>query len=162
LLESISLSAATWLQAWDAHGLHRTGTSGDEAGAAWLASEATALGAEVTSEAFSFERVDPQQTFLEVDGTRIEAVPVFDAPPTDAAGICGTIGPVGSDAAIGVVALPPQLGVSGEYERLRRGANHQALVIVTRGTHPGLALLNAVAVQPPVRHTRSASQQRST
>jgi hypothetical protein len=50
----------------------------------------------VASEAFSFERVDPQQTFLELDGTRIEAMPVFDAPPTDATGISGTIGPMGS------------------------------------------------------------------
>jgi hypothetical protein len=66
LLESVSLRAAIRLQAWDAHGFHRTGASGDEAGAAWLANEATALGAAVTSDAFSFERVDPQQTFLEL------------------------------------------------------------------------------------------------
>jgi hypothetical protein len=149
LLESISVSAATRLQAWDAHGFHRTGTSGDEAGAAWLASEATALGAAVTSEAFSFERVDPQQTFLEVDGMRIEAVPVFDAPPTDAAGTSGTIGPVGSDTALGAVALPPQAVYRGEYQRLRRGANHRALAIVCRGTHPGLALLNAEQFNAP-------------
>jgi hypothetical protein len=149
LLESISLSAATWLQAWDAHSFHRTGTSGDEAGAAWVASEATTLGAQVTSETFGFERVDPQQTFLELDGTCIEAVPVFDAPPTDATGISGTIGLVGGDTAIGVVALSPQLGVSGEYERLRRGANHRALVIVTRGALPGLALVNADQFNAP-------------
>jgi hypothetical protein len=91
----------------------------------------------------------PQQTFLELDGTCIEAVPVFDAPPTDATGISGTIGPVGSDATIGVVALSPQLGDSGEYQRLRRGANHRALVVVTRGTHPGLALLNAEQFTAP-------------
>jgi hypothetical protein len=149
LLESISLSAATWLQAWDAHGFHRTGTSGDEAGAAWVAREATTLGAQVTSETFDFERVDPQQTFLELDGTCIEAVPVFDAPPTDATGISGTIGPVGGDTAIGVVALSPQLGVSGEYERLRRGANHHAIVIVARGALAGLALVNADQFNAP-------------
>jgi hypothetical protein len=137
------------LQAWDAQGWHRTGTSGDEAGAAWLGGEASALGAVVTSEAFSFERIDPQQTFLELDGTRIDAVPVFDAPPTDPTGISGTIGPVGSNAAIGVAALPPQAGWSVEYQRMRRGANHRGLVVVCRGTHPGLGLLNAEQFKMP-------------
>jgi len=37
----------------------------------------------------------------------------------------------------------------GEYERQRRGANHYALVIVSRGTHPGLALLNADQFNAP-------------
>ncbi len=40
------LSRATeWLKAWDSHGVHRTGTAGDEAGRAWLTGEAARLGA---------------------------------------------------------------------------------------------------------------------
>ena len=35
--------AARWLAMWDAQGIHRTATAGDEAGADWLAGEAVAL-----------------------------------------------------------------------------------------------------------------------
>ncbi len=36
--------AAKWLAAWDAQGIHRTATAGDEAGADWLIYEVAALG----------------------------------------------------------------------------------------------------------------------
>lgn len=63
---------AAWLKAWDAQGIHRTGTAGDGAGAEWLAAEARALGAEVRVEDFALERLDPIECFLEVGGERIE------------------------------------------------------------------------------------------
>src|SRR4051794_34267817 len=86
--------AARWLAAWDAQGPHRTATAGDAAGADWLAAEAVALGAEVSMEEFRLERLDPVACFLEIGATRIEAVPVFDAPATGAAGVHGRLGPV--------------------------------------------------------------------
>ena len=136
-------TAADWLRAWDSQGHHRTGGDGDEAGAAWLAREAASLGAMVTSEAFALDRIDPVEACLELDGVRIEGVPVFDAPPTGPDGVSGTLGPAGGDAAIGVAALSPQSVYSGEYRTLRRNAAHRALVIVCQGAHPGLGLLNA-------------------
>ena len=141
--------AAGWLRAWDAQGLHRTGTDGDEAGAAWLEREATLLGAEVTSEAFTLDRIDPVMSCLDVDGTRIDGVPVFDAPPTGPDGVDGTLGPAGGDAAIGVAELSPQSVYSGEYRALRRNAAHRALVIVCQGAHAGLGLLNAEQYRAP-------------
>lgn len=83
-------AAADWLRAWDSQGHHRT--EGDEAGTAWLAYEATALGATVSSESFTLVRVDPLTCCLELDGTRIEAMPVFDAPPTGSDGVTGLLG----------------------------------------------------------------------
>jgi hypothetical protein len=141
--------AAGWLRAWDAQGLHRTGTDGDEAGAAWLEREATLLGAEVTSEAFTLDRIDPVMSCLDVDGTRTDGVPVFDAPPTGPDGVDGTLGPAGGDAAIGVAELSPQSVYSGEYRALRRNAAHRALVIVCQGAHAGLGLLNAEQYRAP-------------
>src|SRR5215208_6984259 len=91
---------ASWLEAWDAQGLHRTATEGDDAGAAWLAGEAAALGADVSIEEFSIERLDPVAAFLEIGGELIEAIPAFDAPPTDANGVSGRLGPIGEDADI--------------------------------------------------------------
>ena len=138
-----------WLRAWDQQGLHRTGTAGDEAGAAWLAHEATALGAQVGSEAFTLDRLDPVAAWLELDGRRIEAVPVFDAPSSGPEGVRGTLGAVGSDAAIGVAELSPHAVYSGEYQALRRNTAHRALVIVCRGAQSGLGLLNAENFRAP-------------
>jgi len=130
--------AATWLQAWDAQGIHRTGTEGDAAGAEWLAAEARALGAGVTTEEFAFDRVDPIACHLEVGGERIEAVPVFDAPATGADGVTGRLG-----AGIAVAELPPRAVYSGEFQRLRRAGGHDALVVICQGEAPGLGLINA-------------------
>ena len=69
-----------WLRAWDSQGSHRTATDGDEAGAVWLAREAASLGAAVTSEAFTLDRIDPVDVFLELEDGRIDGGPVFDAP----------------------------------------------------------------------------------
>jgi hypothetical protein len=141
--------AAEWLRAWDSHGYHRTGTDGDEAGAVWLAGEVAALGAQAASETFALDRIDPVDVCFDLDGAHIAAVPVFDTPSTGAEGVVGTLGEVGTEAAIGVVELSPHTVYSGEWRALRRNASHRALVIVCRGSHPGLGLLNAEQFRQP-------------
>ena len=135
--------AVAWLSAWDSQGAHRTGTTGDEAGALWLAHEAAGLGVEVTTELFELDRLDPVACYLELDGERIPAVPAFDASPTGGDGLTGRLSLSGHDEAILLASLPPQSVYSGEYERLRRDTAHRALVIVCSGARPGMALLNA-------------------
>ena len=71
---------AGWLTAWDSHPIHRTGTAGDVAGATWLMSEVEKLGAQPVLEEFTLDRLDPIASYIEVDGIRIEGVPVFDSP----------------------------------------------------------------------------------
>jgi hypothetical protein len=147
--EAAQKRAAGWLEAWDAQGTHRTATAGDLAGAEWLAREVAALGADAAIEEFALDRLDPVECFLEVDGRRIEAVPVFDAPPTDVSGVVGRLGPVGGDAEIGVAELSPRTVYNGEFERLRRQSRHRGLAVVCAGEAPGLALLNAEAFRDP-------------
>jgi len=48
-----------WLTAWDSQASHRTGASGDEAGAVWLAREAASFGIDVATEPFELNRLDP-------------------------------------------------------------------------------------------------------
>jgi len=86
--------AAAWLRAWDAQGIHRTATVGDQAGADWLIQEATSLGAAPAVEKFALDRLVPVDTYLEFDGARIPGVPVFDAPATEDDGVTGILGPV--------------------------------------------------------------------
>jgi hypothetical protein len=128
--------AAAWLQAWDGQGTHRTATAGDHAGAAWLAAEAAALGAKPEIEEFALDRLDPGGCFLEFEGTRLDAVPAFDAPAGRE--VKGRLG-----AEIAVAELTPQTVYTGEYRALRQKGRHQALVIICKGDASGTGLLNA-------------------
>ncbi|MGH7096011.1 MAG: hypothetical protein ACREFB_21095 [Stellaceae bacterium] len=136
--------AAAWLQAWDSHKIHRTGTPGDVVGLAWLAVEAAALGAATTVEEFTLDRLDPVACHLEFDGLRIDGVPVFDAPATGSDGVSGRLG-----SEIAVAELSPRTVYSGEYQALRRRGLHRGLVILCAGEAPGLALLNAEQFREP-------------
>ena len=149
----VTAETAAWLRAWDSHGYHRTGTDGDEAGAAWLEREAASFGAVVSSESFALDRFDPVAVWLDLGGTRIEGVPVFDAPPSGPAGIEGSLGPVGSEADIGVVELSPHAVYTGEYQALRTTTQHRALVVVCQGQHPGMGLLKRRAIPQSLRCT---------
>ena len=140
---------ACWLRAWDAQGFHRTGTDGDRAGADWLAHQAAALGATVSIEEFALDRLDPVAAFLEIGDERIPGVPVFDAPPSDAAGVGGRLGLAGEDAEIAVAELSPRAVYSGEFERLRRSGNHRGFVVLCSGDNPGFGLINAESFQDP-------------
>ena len=146
---ALAEGAARWLAAWDEQGWHRTATAGDEAGARWLAGEAAVLGVEPLFEEFSLDRLDPVAAYLELDGERLPAVPVFDAPATRGDGISGALGPIGSDAAIGVAELSPRAVYTPEYERLRRGTTHRGLVILCTGAQPGMGPLNAERFREP-------------
>src|SRR3984893_6618816 len=141
--------AAAWLSAWDSQGIHRTATAGDEAGADWLAREAAGLGATPVIEDFALDRLDPGEAYLECAGTRIPGVPLFDAPATAADGVFGSLGIVGSDAAIGGAELSPTSVHTPDYEELRRNARHRGLVILCNGVRPGLGLLNAERFREP-------------
>lgn len=145
----ISARAVASLTAWDGQGVHRTATSGDEAGARWLAGEAASLGVAVASEAFTLRRLDPVACYLELNGEPIPAVPAFDAPGTGPEGVCGALGLGGRDDAILVAELAPRSVYTGEYEELRRKAAHRALVILCKGTHSGIGLLNAEHFREP-------------
>jgi len=141
--------AAAWLRAWDAQGIHRTATVGDQAGADWLIQEATSLGAAPAVEKFALDRLVPVDTYLEFDGARIPGVPVFDAPATEDDGVTGILGPVAAQMSIAVVQLSPRGIYTPEYEELRRNAACRGVVIVCKGESPGLGLLNAERFRQP-------------
>src|SRR5580700_9011646 len=97
--------AARWLAAWDSQGLHRTGTDGDAAGAAWLSSEMQALGADVSSENFALDRLDPIDCFLELEGTGTGCIRAFAAPAPGPDGIVGRLGLASAETEIAVARL---------------------------------------------------------
>jgi hypothetical protein len=148
------LRATTWLKAWDSHGNHRTATPGDEQGAEWLAAEARAIGAEITFERFALDRIDVDAAFLEVEGERIPGEKMFDARDTPDGRVMA-LASVGaglddpSQADVHVLELPPTAVYGPDFARFRRETRSKAVVVVTKGTAPGLALLNAESFPSP-------------
>lgn len=135
--------SARLIQEYDRQGFHRTGTKADEASARWLATHARRAGGMVTLESFAHNRIDPQACYIAASGKRIPGVPVFDAPFTDAAGIRGGLGALGSDTDIGWIELPPSSEYSESYEPMRRASKHKAVIVLSKGARPGLCLINA-------------------
>ncbi len=136
--------AAAWLMAWDSQCVHRTATQGDEEGAAWLRDAASALGAKVAEEPFWLDRLTPLEAFVEFEGQRIDGVPMFDAPDTPPGGVTGQDG-----QEIAILESSPMTVYRAEFRAMRLAASHRALVIVTRGESPGLALINAEGFNAP-------------
>lgn len=148
------LSAA--VQAYDSQGDHRTATAGDIAAAKWLAAQAREAGATVALESFELSRVDPVACYLRAGDRHVDGVPLFDAGFTDELGITGRLGPLGSDAEIGLTeSEPSRLTDPGSESRRAvltevRQSRHKAVVLITRGSRPGLFLLNAPAFMKPL------------
>ena len=146
---------ASVVRQYDAQGEHRTATAGDSASATWLLELARRAGATAGLEPFALQRVDPLACHATIEGRRVDGVPLFDAAFTDARGITGRIGPLGSDAEIGLAeSEPSRLAEPGPSRRRAvladvRASRHRAVVLVTRGSRPGLSLLNAPAFLEP-------------
>lgn len=139
---------------YDGFGERRSGGMGDLASAHWLRDRAEAAGAQATLVATPFLRLAPGVAQLEAGGTLLEGLPLFDGGLTDAEGVCGPLGPIGSAAAIGVVELDPAAASlpGNAFAQARATSRHVGLVIALRTRGDGLAPLNAhdTPFGPPV------------
>jgi hypothetical protein len=143
-------------------GDHRTATAVDRASADWLSGQVRQAGLVPIQESFSIDRINPISGSLISSGRRIEGLPLFDGAFTDAAGIRGRLGPLGSEADIGFAEAPPNTAGFGVVGTARRENRHRAIVLVTRGGRPGLCPNNADAFLqpfgPPVLQVSSAER----
>ncbi|MDO8677795.1 MAG: hypothetical protein Q7R30_04425 [Acidobacteriota bacterium] len=124
-------------------GFHRTGTAVDRRSGDWLYDEVRRIGLPADRESFLLGRVDPGKSVLIVQDRRIEGLPLFDGAFTAADGIRGRLGPINSDAEIGLAEAPPNTAGAGAIGEARRQQRHKAIVFVTRGGRPGLCPSNA-------------------
>ena len=139
---------------FDSQGWHRTGTQTDHESARWLAEMVRETGPEPRLEPFELSRVDPQDCYLEVDGSRIQGLPMFDGSFTSPQGITSRFGPIGSGAEIGLGEVTRGGPANHALNEARESNGHQGLVAVTVGDRPGLMPMNATAFPgffgPPV------------
>jgi hypothetical protein len=137
------------IRAYESQGFHRTGTDVDKASGDWLANEVRQIGLEPVAEEFSLSRVDPVRASLVVNGRTIEGLPLFDGSFTDAAGVAGTLGSLGTEAPIGLAEIAPNGAEAGALGDARRQNRHQAIVVVTRGARSGFCPSNADSFLTP-------------
>jgi hypothetical protein len=145
---------AAVIAAYSSQGDHRSGTDVDHASAEWLIGCVRQAGVEAALEPFALDRVDPQSCYLRVAGRCIGGVPVVDAAFTGVEGVQGRLGPLGSDAEIGLAESEPFTLMEPQKEQSHvvaaaRQSRHKAVVLLTRGSRPGLFLLNALSFTKP-------------
>jgi hypothetical protein len=136
---------------YDRQGIHRTATPTDDQSAQWLAELAGQAGASATLEPFTLDRVDVVSAYVEAEGRRADALPLFDGTFTDEHGIVGPLGLADTSPALALVTLNAS-GVSSEGQaiaELRRSTKIRGIVAVTEGSHAGLSPTNAAAFSAP-------------
>ncbi|MCB1691808.1 MAG: hypothetical protein KDI19_03530 [Pseudomonadales bacterium] len=151
--ETMKERIARIIAAYDAQGIHRTGTAVDNQSADWLAREIAALGVEPELDVLSMKRVEIKRAVFKVGDLEIEGVPLFDCMYTGADGVTGTLGDAGSDSDIGIVMswpsdrTPPMQRVM----KGRRSGSQKAFVVVADESFPagGTAPMNAEHFREP-------------
>ena len=140
-LDAIARRASDTIRAYSAEGHHRSATTVDRASADALLARARAAGASASLEPFDLSRVDAAAAFIQIDGRRIDGLPMFDGAFTGPGGVSGTMGPIGGDRPIAWTRIAP----NGEaaLRKMRDGSRHAAIVAVTMGGKPGLCPVNA-------------------
>lgn len=134
------------IRQYSEQGLHRTGTEGDLANAAWLSGYIQSFGLEPELDRFNFRRVRQLENAVTINGKAVEAVPLYDCTFTDGHGIAGRMGEIGSDVDIGVVTAFPSANTPGGQALLkaRRVGRHKAIVVITdEHMPPGITITNA-------------------
>lgn len=133
--------------AYDKQGIHRTGSDVDSASADWLAGEFSAHGVTPERSTYSLDRVDVVTATATVDGTTLDGLPRFDGGTTGPDGLTGKLGPIGSDAPVGLAKTNPRS--TPEVEETRRSGPHQAIIQITDGGRAGLCPINADSFTDP-------------
>ena len=77
-MSGLSTDIAADIKGWDAIDDHRTGTAGDRRTSDWLVRRLRSAGLEPRRDDFELSRWVLERCEVEVDGTVVEGVPLFD------------------------------------------------------------------------------------
>jgi hypothetical protein len=147
--DGATVRIATVIREYEAQGFHRTATGVDHASGQWLAAQAAQAGVTSALEPFDVSRVDPLVSTLEGSGRRISGLPLFDGAFTPPEGISGRLGPLNSEAEIGLTETAVNAAANGALGEARRANRHRAIVAITKGRRPGLCPSNADSFLTP-------------
>lgn len=154
------------IREYEQQGIHRTATAVDNASGDWLENQVRDAGLSASRETFAINRIDLTTNVLRAGTYQVEGVPLFEGSFTDAEGVTGRLGPLASDAPIGLIEIAPNTAGAGSLGEARRQNRHRAIVAVTRGGRPGLCPSNAEnflhPLGPPVLQVSSVESQSLT
>lgn len=154
-MNELARDIAADIKGWDAVGDHRTGTAGDRQTSDWLAEHVLSVGLEPQRDDFELSRWVLEHCVLEVDGTVVEGVPLFDGGTTGPEGVVGGLSLLGENrgnAGIGVGAFGNAAGgATRALAAARRTSEYRAIVAVSKMDErvTGLALQNADRFNEP-------------
>jgi hypothetical protein len=117
---------------FDAQGWHRTGSRVDNESADWLVEQLGELGFRARLDEFEIDRVIPDESYLEIDGERVEGFPLFDGSFTGDAGVSGVLGFGGDECDVALVEFPAA-GAAEDVQRWRHSGGYVALIGVVEG-----------------------------
>ena len=136
---------------YDAQGDHRTGSPVDAQSGLWLSDRVDDAGIVPELEWMGVPTIQSHAAFVEVNGRRIDGVPLYDGGVTTPEGITGTLGVQGSASEIGIAYAGPR--IPSTFLDYRRTTDQKAIVTVTggpeNGVPEGLALMNAPSFVDP-------------
>jgi hypothetical protein len=151
------------IRAYADQGIHRTATRVDGVSGDWLVERVREAGLQPEREIFSVNRIDPVTATIAILDRKVQGLPLFDGRFTDRDGVRGRLGPLGSDAEIGLAEAAPNTAAVGDLGEARRQNRHRAIVLLTRGGRPGLCPNNAERFLdpfgPPVLQVSSEEKQ---
>jgi hypothetical protein len=133
---------------YDAQGWHRTGTDVDNRSADWLCACLRARGIDGQVVQLPFDRFEPGAATLVTRDLHLDGLPMFDGGTTPHGGIRGRLGPIGSDALIGVTVGRPNAATE-ELREAREDGRHAVIVTVSHDGQSGLAVTNATRYDRP-------------
>lgn len=154
-MSELATDIAADIKGWDAIDDHRTGTVGDRRTADWLARRVKSAGLEPRRDDFELTRWVLERCALDVGGSVVEGVPLFDGGTTGPAGVVGSLGLLAGnrrDASVGVGAFGnAAAGANTTLNAARRSNEYRAIVAVSRMDKQvtGLALQNADRFNDP-------------
>jgi hypothetical protein len=145
------MKAAEFFELYDSFGERRAGGLGDTASARWLQERANEGGDRAYLVHVEFNCFVPDVSWISNDDRRVEGLPLFDGGTTDAVGIVGAIGPLGSAAEIGFAEMEPRAASlpGNPFAVARRDSRHAAIVVALRTKTDSLAPLNAHDLSRP-------------
>ena len=94
------------IREYDSQGYHRTGTAADVESARWLAETSRSYATSVELEEVTLDRLVLGACRVEAGGRSVRGLPLFDGGSTGSNGVEGKLGPIGSDAEIGLLEMP--------------------------------------------------------
>ncbi len=139
------------IRVWDTQPEHRTGTVGDQRTSEALVSRLAASQVTAKTIQFPFQRRVPTEAWVEINGQRLNGIPLFDGGETNGT-LEGTLANFGEEGTIGVGSAA--MGGKSQDHQLPRhlmGSTYRALIGISRNTTPGITMLNADSFKSPHR-----------